>query len=170
MKILLTGGGSGGHASPALAVGAAVWALIQGYKGWTRTAGIQLKRAQQELDKHLGDVRDQVRRYYLDVDSPARRHQSLVDAHFDQFTDLIGHYLQRIVHEQSEEASRELARLTEQAKLDEQQRATRLAELRGQLAQWDQVGQGIQGIIGELTGIEQTLAGLGQPPVEELQA
>ena len=155
---------------PPLAVGAAVWALMQGHKGWTRTAGVQLKRAQQELDKHLGDVRDQVRRYYFEVDLPARRLQSLVDEHFDQFMDLIGNYLQRIVHEQSEEASREPACLTEQAKLDEKQQATRLAELRGQLAQWDQVGQGIQGIIGELIGIEQTLAGLGQPPVEEPQA
>jgi len=155
---------------PPLAVGAAVWALMQGHKGWKRTAGVQLKRAQQELDKHLGDVRDQVRRYYFEADLPARRLQSLVDEHFDQFMDLIGNYLQRIVHEQSEEASRELACLTEQAKLDEKQQATRLAELRGHLAQWDQVGQGLQGIIGELTGIEQTLAGLGQPPVEEPQA
>ena len=111
-----------------------------------------------------------MRRYHFEVDLPARRLQSLVDEHFDQFTDLIGNFLQRIVHEQSEEASRELARLTEQAELDEQQRATRLAELRGQLVQWDQVGQGIQGIIRELTGIERTLAGLGQPPVEEPQA
>ncbi len=155
---------------PPLAVGAAVWALMQGHKGWKRTAGVQLKRAQQELDKHLGDVRDQVRRYYFEADLPARRLQSLVDEHFDQFTDLIGNYLQRIVHEQSDEASRELACLTDQAKLDEQQRATRLAELRGQLAQWDQVGQGLQGVIRELSGIEQTLAGLGQPPVAEPQA
>ncbi|WP_295455622.1 hypothetical protein [uncultured Thiodictyon sp.] len=154
-----------------LAVGAALWVLMQGRTGWTRTAGVQLKRAQQELDKHLSDVRDQVRRCYFDVDSAARRHQSLMNAHFHQFTDMIGDYLQRIVHEQSEEDSPELARLTEQAKLDEQQRAaTCLAELRGQLVPWGQVGQGIQRIIRELTGIEQTLAGLGQPPVEEQQA
>lgn len=138
-------------AFPPLAIGAVlaagVWALFQGRKGWMRVKETQVKRAQQELYKYLGEVRDRVRRYYFDVDLGSGRLQNLVDEHFDQQVRGIGDHLQRLAHQKSEEARLELARLTEQAKLDEQQRAARLAELRARLAQWEKVGHAIQGII-----------------------
>jgi hypothetical protein len=158
-------------AFPPLAIGAAiaagVWAIFQGRKGWMRVKETQVKRAQQELYKFLGEVRDRARRYYFDVDLGSGRLQSLVDEHFDQQVRGIGDHLQRLAHQKSEEARLELARLTEQAKLDEQQRAARLAELRARLAQWEKVGHAIQGIIKELEGLEQSLVGAGKPAVEE---
>jgi hypothetical protein len=156
---------------PPVAIGAALiagaWALYQGYQGWQRTSTTQVKRAQQELYKHLGEVRDRVRRYYFDVDLPAGRHLGLAEAHFDRFQQTLGEHLQRLATVRSEESRQELARLTEQAKLDEQQRASRLVELRGWLAQWDQVGQDLQPIGQALTAIDQTLQALHTPQPQE---
>ena len=158
-------------AFPPIAIGAAliagVWALYQGYQGWQRTSTTQVKRAQQELYKHLGEVRDRVRRYYFDVDLSAGRHQGLAEAHFDRFQQALGAHLQRLATVRSEESRQELARLTEQAKLDEQQRASRLVELRGWLAQWDQVGQDLQPIGQALTAIDQTLQAQHTPQPQD---
>ena len=156
---------------PPIAIGAAliagVWALYQGYQGWHRTSTTQVKRAQQELYKHLAEVRDRVRRYYFDVDLPAGRHQGLAEAHFDRFQQALGEHLQRLATVRSEDLRQELARLTEQAKLDEQQRASRLAALRGWLALWDQVGQDLQPIGQALTAIDQTLQAQHRPQPQE---
>ena len=126
------------------------------YKAYLAKFGI----AEQELFKYLGEVRDRVRRYYFDVDLASGRLQSLVEEHYDELIQGVGDYLQRLSQERSAEAGQELARLTAQVKLDEQQRAARLVELRAQLAQWDQVGQWLEGLIRDLTGLEQALAQL----------
>jgi GTPase SAR1 family protein len=139
------------------AVVAGVWALFRGYKGWQRAGEIQLGRARQELRQHLGEVRDRVRRYYFDIDLGAGRHRSLVEEHFDRLLEDIGAQVQRLARERSEESRQELARRVEQAKLDERERAARLAELRDWLAQWDRIGQGIQCVVDALADLDREL-------------
>jgi len=151
-------------------IAAGVWVLMQGRKGWKRAKETQVNRAQQELYKHLGEVRDRVRRYYFDVDLASGRVQSLVDQHFDQQVRTISDYVQRLAHEKSEDARLELTRFMDQAKLDEQQRTVKLEELRGQVAQWETLGHAIQEIGTALAGLDQSLAGAGKLAVEEQSA
>ncbi len=154
-------------AFPPVAIGvvvvAGVWALVQGVRGYQRTGESQLKRSRQELQEHLGDVRDRVRRCYFDVDLGTGRHRSLVDEHFDRLVEDLNTRLQRLAQERSEEARQEQARLADQAKLDAQQRAARLVELRGHLAHWDQTGQGLQASARALADIDDQLQALAHP-------
>jgi GTP-binding protein EngB required for normal cell division len=158
-------------AFPPLALGAAlaagVWACVQGFKGWWRAGETQLKKARQELYKYSTQVREEVRRYYFGVDSGAGRFESLADAHFKQFINGVKEELQRQAQRQSEESRHEWQRLQEQARLDEQQRAARLTEVRGQFVQWNQMAQGFQEVVRETAIIERTLEALSQAPAAE---
>jgi hypothetical protein len=161
-------------AFPPLAIGAAlaagVWVLLQGRKGWRRVQESQLAKAKQELRKHLGDVRDSVRRYYFDVDLESGRFQNLVDEQFDRFLKSVGDLVRRRAKQRSEETQRELKRLKEQAEMDERQRTARLAELRSCVTEWDQVGKELQGVIAKMSQLDQALSGLTQPAVEAQSA
>ena len=150
-------------AAAGAAIAATVWALVQGVKGFQRTSEIQLDRARQRLQERLGELRDRVRRHYFDNDLGAGRRKCLVDEYFDRLMEEIETRLQRLARERSEEARQEQVRLAEQAKLDAQQRAARLVELRGHLAHWDQTGQGIQASARVLADIEEQLQALAHP-------
>ncbi|CAK0776579.1 Dynamin N-terminal domain-containing protein [Gammaproteobacteria bacterium] len=146
-----------------LAIAAGIWALLQGERGYQRVEETQLKQAQQELHRHLHESRERVRRYYFDVNLGAGRVHHLVDEHFGGQMRRIVTEVQRLARQKSEEARLELARLTDQFNLDEQQRAARLAGLRSQSAQWNQVGQDIQGVIQDTETLEKAFVAIGNP-------
>ncbi len=156
---------------PPLAVGAGlaagVWVLLQGRKGWRRAEENMLEKAKLELRKHLGEVRDQVRRYYFDVDLEADRLQNLVDEHFEHLAATVSEHLQRLAAQRSEEAAREIARLKEQAELDERQRAVRLAELRACLSEWEGLGRSLQNVISEMARLDKMPVALAKPGTKE---
>lgn len=152
------------------AVGAGIWVIATGIGGVIKVKERQLERARQELHRHLAQIREHVRHYYFDVDLESGQLRSLVDTHLDDLAEQVIELVGRLATERSEEAQRELKRLTDQAELNERQRAARLVELRKCLSDWEKAGKGLEDVINEMGQLEQTLSELGRTRREEQPA
>ena len=100
----------------------------------------QLENARRELRRHLSDCLTKVKSHFFNADITTNR-LSNVDEYFDAFEKNINHQIQTVVQQKSGELQTELNRLNEEAKLDEQKRKAKAAELRGQVAAWEEIGK-----------------------------
>ena len=136
----------------AIAVGAGA-ALFGWMHGWRSAERTQLKAAKQELSRHLASLIRQVHKHFLDVNEASGRF-SLVDEHFHSFERSLTEQIDKLVAKKSAEAQAEMDRLTEQAKLNDEQRKIKAEQLRKQLTEWHGLGQEIKAIQFELRELE----------------
>lgn len=129
-----------------VAVAGVIWATIRGWRTATKT---QVEAAKRGLREHLNSTLMQVRRYFTDV-APSSDRFSRVDEYFDTFERGISAQIQALVAQKSEDVQREVALLSERAKLDAEQSRAQAAELRRQMSAWEQVGRRIAGVIAQL--------------------
>jgi GTPase SAR1 family protein len=129
------------------------WAGIRAIFGFKNR---QLEAAKQDLHSHLNEVLQSVREQFLGVDL-AFGYRSRVDAYFDSLVSAVSEQVQKIAKDKSAEAQVELDRLAEEAKLDEQERRTKVDLAQQQLADWDAISQSIKEIVSDLKILEQSL-------------
>ena len=97
-----------------------------------------------------------MREQFLGVDL-AFGYRSRVDTYFDSLVSAVSEQVQKIAKDKSAEAQVELDRLAEEAKLDEQERRTKVDLAQQQLADWDAIFQSIKEIVSDLKILEQSL-------------
>jgi GTPase SAR1 family protein len=129
-----------------IAVAGLVWATI---RGWRTATKAQIDTARRGLREHLHSTLVQVRRYFTDV-APSSDRFSRVDEYFDTFERTMNAQIQAIVAQKSEDVQREVALLSEQVKLSEEQRQAKAAKLRRNLKAWEQIGKRIAGVVAQL--------------------
>ncbi len=130
------------------------------------TRSKQLERIKGELRKNLGNVLNQVKRHFLDVDSASNRH-SRVDEFFNELQSNVSEHIQAVVKQKHEEANKEVGRLNEEAMLGDKERADRNKELEQQLAEWKKVGETLGQLVRQLVALSQTQRPL--PRVEQTE-
>jgi chromosome segregation ATPase len=135
-------------------LGAAIWA---GTRGWKSAGQRQVKEAQQEIQKHLTKLLQQVRSHFFDVDLAGSR-SSRVDEHFNAIEQTLAKHVAKLATQKLAEAQAEINRLTESANLDDEQRKAKAEEVRCQLAEWDRLGQTIKAIQGQLRDLDRSVA------------
>jgi GTPase SAR1 family protein len=133
-------------------VAAGVWGLITGAK---QVKLQEQEKAKQQLAQELSAILSQVRQYFFDVDLDSVRY-SRVDEFFRTLEQNLQEQIQSALKQKSADAQAEISRLTGQAKLDDQQRKEHAAELQKQLAEWDALGQRMDGIKQQLQALEET--------------
>jgi GTPase SAR1 family protein len=129
-----------------IAIAGLVWATI---RGWRTATKAQIDAAKRGLREHLHSTLVQVRRHFTDV-APSSDRFSRVDEYFDTFERTMNAQIQVIVAQKSEDVQREVALLSEQVKLNEEQRQAKAAELRQHLKAWEQIGKRIAGVVAQL--------------------
>jgi hypothetical protein len=137
-----------------VAVGVLLWAP---WRGWKEAQQAQLEQAKQELRKHLADVLHQVQHYFFHVDLSMGR-LSRVDEYFAALERAMFEHVQAVVTRKSAEARAEIARLMDEARLDEQQRQTRSTQTKQQLAAWDDIGKALHTVVQQLQGFDRAVA------------
>jgi GTP-binding protein EngB required for normal cell division len=128
---------------------AGIWGLV---RGWRAASANQLKAARQELQRHLANTLQEVRRHFFDVDLSASRF-SRVDEYFNLLEQSLTQHIAKVASQKLAEAQAETARLAEESQLDGQARRVKAEQLRQQLAEWDDIGRSIretQVLLGEL--------------------
>lgn len=126
-----------------------LWAARKGWRDATRR---ELDGAKQKLRLHVGNVLQEARRHFFDVDLGSGR-QSLVNEYFNALQNNLLDQVKRLAQQKSAEAQSELARMVEHGKLDERARAAHVGEARRQLEEWDKLGTSITALakrLGEL--------------------
>lgn len=143
---------------PAFAVGA----LAAGVWGLTAGSGEieakELETAKIRLREELDDVLQRVRRFFLGVDLSSGRYASLVDERFDSLERAALDQAQAVVEQKLEEARAEHARLVEVGKLNDKQREDGIGRTRRQLAEWDEIGEAIEGVSVQLNALNRPAA------------
>jgi GTPase SAR1 family protein len=137
---------------PVIITGAALWAA---FHGWRYAWKNELKAARQEALRHLANVLSQVRQHFFDVDLASSRF-GLVDEYFTALERSLSERVASIASQRMAEAGAEVARLAEDARLDDEQRRARVEEVRRQLSAWDGLGQTIQALQVELQDLERS--------------
>lgn len=138
----------------AAGLGAGVWGLV---RGWKSTQERQVRTAQGELRRYLGDTLQQVQRYFLDAELAEGRF-SLVDEHFNSIERTLTEQVRSLVTERLADAQAEIDRLADAARLDAAQRQSAGERVREQLADWDELGVAIESLVVELTALDQAYA------------
>lgn len=172
-----TGGAAAGGAAAggALSVVLVPWVVLPAAvaiagllvtKSLMDTRSKQLEKIKGELRKNLGNVLNQVKRHFLDVDSASNRH-SRVDEFFNELQSNVSEHIQAVVKQKHEEANKEVGRLNEEAMLGDKERADRNKELEQQLAEWKKVGETLGQLVRQLVALSQTQRPL--PRVEQTE-
>jgi hypothetical protein len=138
-NLVLTNGIMAALATPAAVFAAPAVILLTGIGiGSVRKA--ELRNTQQQLTSRLRELLLRVHRHFFDVDLASGR-LSLVDEYFKTLERTMNEQIGDLVQQRSREANAEIARLTEAAKLDDQQREAQSKRIRKQLAEWDEIGK-----------------------------
>jgi hypothetical protein len=128
-----------------------------GIRAWIIDIDVRLENARQELRQHLEEVLQSVRQQFLGVDLRFG-YQNYVDGYFDTQVRTISEQIQKVAARKSVEAQEEIDRLSEEAKIDEQERKARSESVQQQLADWDTISLSIKDIVSGLQILEQSLA------------
>lgn len=129
------------------------WATIRvWFMGPTR-----LETAKQELHQRLDDELESIRQQFLGVDLRIG-YLNHIDGFFDTQVRAISEYIQKVAVDKSADAQVEIDRLSEQARLDEQERQARSEHIQQQLSGWDAISQSIKEVVFGLQILEQSLA------------
>lgn len=135
-----------------MALGAAgLWQFV---RAWTTSEQAQLQEAQEELHTHLALVLQEVQDYFFAANMVVSR-LSLLEEYFNRLERRVFEQMEALVAQKSAEAQTEIARLTEEAQLDDAQRQSKATQTRQQVAEWDQISGAIQKIVVELQGLQQ---------------
>ena len=133
--------------------GTILWRIV---KGWTNVGKKQLAATKLDLVKHLSVVMQDIRHHFLQAkellsDNP-------VDHYFDLLLNTTKGRINTFAKEKYEEALAEFNRLIEQAKLDDQQRATQARLVKQQLTEWEAIAAEIKSIFARLEQLNQAFA------------
>jgi hypothetical protein len=123
----------------------AVPVLLLIAKGLHDSFEAQRKSAQQDLQKNLSIVIQQVRRHFLGTNAASGRY-SRVDEYFDALQDSIATQVQVVAKQKSEETSKEIDRLKKDANLHDQERRARTEQARHHLTKWEELGTALQNV------------------------
>lgn len=134
----------------AVAVGGVLWGLAN---GWSRGSELERARVREQLTKNLTKTMQQVRSHLLDVDVASGR-GGLVDEHFRAFEENVRQAVVSAANRASAQAEEELGRLAEIARMDDDQRKMRTAQVQEQLRDWSGTGKALGRIAAELQALE----------------
>lgn len=133
-----------------------IGALIFGYISGGQK---QLKSAQDEIRRHLFTAFEEARSHFFTVDQSSGRY-SRVDEYFTALERGILDRVREITKQKADEAQAELARLTEESKLEGEQRITAAAQIQQQICGLDDAGKAIRNVTAKLNILQQ----VGIPP------
>ncbi len=130
------------------------WAVMR-----TLIGGInkRMEIARQELHQRLNDELQSVRQQFLGVDLRFG-YLNHIDGYFDAQVRTISEHVLKVAARKSAEAQTEIDRLSEEAKLDEQERIARSEHIQRQLSEWDIISQSIKDVVNDLQILERSLA------------
>jgi GTPase SAR1 family protein len=117
--------------------------LMLAYRAIKDAGQEEIKSTRDQLNATLGKLVQGVHRHFTEVDLTGGR-LSLVDEYFKTLERTMNEHIGDLVRQRSGEANAEMARLTEAARLDDQQRGARSRRLRSQLDEWEMIGKKIK--------------------------
>jgi GTPase SAR1 family protein len=130
------------------------WAVM---RSWIMGIDTRLENVQQELHQRLDEELQSIRQQFLGVDLRFG-YLNQIDGFFDTQVRAISEYIQKAATRKSAEAQAEIDRLSEQARLDEQERQARSEHIQQQLFDWEAISQSIKDLVVGLQILEQSLA------------
>jgi hypothetical protein len=130
------------------------WAVI---RSWIIGTDMRLENARQELHQRLDVELQSIRQQFLGVDL-RYGYLNHIDGFLDSQVRAISEHIQKVAVRKSAEAQVEIDRLSEQARLDEQERQARSEHIQQQLSEWDAISQSIRDVVFSLQILEQSLA------------
>ena len=138
---------------PAVIIGAGVWGL---WKGWEDSGERELSRVRNQLARNLSKVMQQVRSYFLEVDISTGR-TALVEEHFSTFEAQVKEAVTGAARRASEQTEEELKRLTESARLDDDQRKEQARKTQDQGREWAKLGGELKDLAAQLSSLDAAL-------------
>jgi hypothetical protein len=134
--------------------------LVMGAIALLRSGREVASKGRKELHAYLDDVLEQAHAHFFDIDL-ARGRDSRVDEHFGALERTVLDQVDLLTRRRSEEARAEVARLSEAARLADDQRRARTALVQGQIAQWRDIGQSAKTLLADMRKLDQALSGAG---------
>jgi predicted GTPase len=131
--------------------------LLATARGLFKGGEVQVRNAQQELRKYLNQVVQQVRRHFFEVNIKSS-YSNRVDEYFDDLEKNLSERIHAIAKLKLEESQAEIARLSKEDQLNEEERKAKAAQSREQLAEWDALGLSIREVISELKELDKSMA------------
>jgi predicted GTPase len=126
-------------------------------RGLFKGGEIQVRNAQQESRKYLNQLVQQVRRHFFEVNIKSS-YSNRVDEYFDDLEKNLSERIHAIAKLKLEESQVEIARLSKEDQLNEEERKAKAAQSREQLAEWDALGLSIREVISELKELDKSMA------------
>lgn len=124
--------------------------------GIVRARRARLEEAQEELRAHLQNTLHRLcHHFFVDVDL-ATGQLCRVDEYFRALERAMSEQLRRMVAKKSGEADAEIARLTEAAKLDDQERRIKAEQTREQLVEWEKIGNAAREVMERIKALEES--------------
>jgi GTPase SAR1 family protein len=153
VNLLLPAGLMAALAGPAVLVAAPALIVLTGVGIKSARKG-EINNAQQELRGRLREILLRLQRHFFDVDQASGR-LSLVDEYFKTLERTMNERIGDLVRQKSAEAKAEIDRLTQAAKLDDQQREAQSRRIREQLAEWDEIGKRTKNIMTRIKALKE---------------
>jgi GTPase SAR1 family protein len=132
-----------------------------GVRTWFIGTTALLENARLQLHQHLDDVLHMVQQQYLGLDLRYGYHNH-VDGFFDARVHSLCEQIHRLVALKSAEAQREIERLAEESRMDEQARKTTSRRIQQELDAWDAIFQELQKVVFGLEGLDLSTALLAE--------
>lgn len=140
--------------------------LVLAYRAIKDAGQEEIKSARDQLNATLGKLVLGVHRHFNEVDLADGR-LCLVDEYFKTLERTMNEHIGDLVRQRSGEANVEIARLTEAARLDDQQRESRSRRLRAQLDEWEMIGKKIKDTMTGIKALKEAGAAPGRATAGE---
>lgn len=142
---------------PYVVVGAALAGIWGIGRGWNRGKERQIKNAQNELQRHLNEILTQMRRHFLKVDGSLGR-ASVLDEFFENLIKKVNDHLDKVASQKSQELAADLKRLSEESKLNDQERKAKSQEALHRMKEWDTSAQLIKKLGTDLAEMDKSFS------------
>jgi hypothetical protein len=108
--------------------------------------------------RYVGDLRQKFHQHFLGVDFSGGTF-SLVDEYFQKLEAVAGEQVEELTRQKAAEAEAEIARLKNEAELNEQQRRAEAETLRGRMVAWQALGQRLREAAERLDELDRAVGG-----------